>query len=82
MYNMCGPHKRQELRLLCRATYGVTSDFHDFIVPSGVQSVLLTPYQAQNNHGPLVDYLWQHIKHAHSQSWLWVKIIVIKDYWD
>ena len=29
--NICGPHKRQELRLLCRATHGVTSDTHDRI---------------------------------------------------
>ena len=29
--NVCGLHKRQELRLLCRATYGVTSDPHDCI---------------------------------------------------
>ena len=66
--NMCGPHKHQELRLLCHATYGVTSDFHDCILPGGIQSVLLTPYQANNKHRPLVDYLQQHIKHAHSQS--------------
>ena len=38
------------------------------IEPSGIQSVLPTPYQAQNNHGPLVDCPRQHIKHAHSQS--------------
>ena len=36
--------------------------------PGVVQSVLLTPYQANNNHGPLVDYPRQHIKHAHLQS--------------
>ena len=29
--NVCGLHKRQELCLLCRATYGVTSDPHDCI---------------------------------------------------
>ena len=29
--NVCGLHKRQELRLLCRATHGVTSDPHDCI---------------------------------------------------
>ena len=29
--NVCGLHKRQELRLLCCATYGVTSDIHDCI---------------------------------------------------
>ena len=26
--------------------------------PGAVQSVLLTPYQANNNHEPLVDYPW------------------------
>ena len=36
--------------------------------PGAVQSMLLTPYQANNKHEPLVDYLRQHIKHAHSQS--------------
>ena len=78
--NVCGPHKRQELCLLCLGTHGVTSDLHACMSPGVVQSVLLTPYQANNNHGPLVDYPWQHIKHVHCQSWLWVKII--KDYWD
>ena len=29
--NICDPHKRQELRLLCHATHGVTSDLHDCI---------------------------------------------------
>ena len=27
--NVCGLHQCQELRLLCRATHGVTSDPHD-----------------------------------------------------
>ena len=27
--------------------------------------VLLTPYQAKNKHGPLVDYPHWHIKHVH-----------------
>ena len=66
--NICDPHKRQELRLLCRATHGVTSDLHACMSPGVVQSVLLTPYQANNKHEPLVDYPQQHIKHAHSQS--------------
>ena len=80
--NMYGSHKCQEQHLLCRATHGVTSDLHASMSPGVVQSMLLTPYQANNNHGPLVDYPRQHIKHAHSQSWLWVKIIVkpIEDY--
>ena len=41
--NMCDPHKRQELRLLCHATHGVTSDLHVCMSPDVVQSVLLTP---------------------------------------
>ena len=35
--------------------------------PGAVQSVLLTPYQVNNKHEPLVDYPRQHIKHAHLQ---------------
>ena len=29
--NVCGLHKHQELRLLSRATHGITSDPHDCI---------------------------------------------------
>ena len=29
--NVCGLHQRQELRLLCHATHGITSDPHDCI---------------------------------------------------
>ena len=43
-------------------------DFYDCLSPGAVQSVLLTPYQANNKHRPLVDYPRRHIKHAHLQS--------------
>ena len=51
--NVCGPHKHQELRLLCHATHGITSDLYACMSPDAVQSVLLTPYQANNNHGTI-----------------------------
>ena len=47
---------------------GITSDLHICLSPDVVQSVLLTPYQANNKHEPLVDYPRQHIKHVHLQS--------------
>ena len=52
--NVCGLHQRQELRLLCRATHGASQVTPmTVLVPSGIQSVLLTPYQAHNNHGTI-----------------------------
>ena len=66
--NVCGPHKCQELHLLCRATHGITSDLHACLLPDAVQSVLLTPIRQTTNMEPLVDYSCQHIKHAHLQA--------------
>ena len=40
----------------------------------------LSPTRQTTTMEPLVDYPHQHIKHAHLQSWLWVKII-FKHYW-
>ena len=40
----------------------------------------LPPTRQTTTMAPLVDYPHRHIKHAHLQSWLWVKII-IKHYW-
>ena len=51
--NVCGLHKHQELRLLCHTTHGITSDLHACLSPDVVQSVLLTPYQANNKHGTI-----------------------------
>ena len=70
--NECGPHKCQELCLLCHATHGVTSD--PPCLPCHLvwyRVCYLPPTRQTTTMEPLVDYPRQHIKHAHLQSWLW-----------
>ena len=71
--NVCGLHQRQELRLLCRAAHGVTSDTPWLYQCLVTYRVCYLPESTGHTTimEPLVDYPRRHIKHAHLQSWLW-----------
>ena len=83
MYNtfICDPHKCQELHLLCCPTQWCLNP----IVHKGRGGIhvslpflhvwcmyVTSPLLGNQNKDSWVDYPWQHIKHAHSQYWLWV----------